>query len=440
MFYRVFMDTNIYDGANYSFRNAMFQCLREYATKDELCLVVNSIIEGEVRSHIRDRIKEQITKLNKVVTDRTFAAFKHLAPFMDIIEKKNPDDWIDACDKEFSTLLNDCKAEKISVNGVGVEKIVSDYFIQAPPFEAKKPYEFKDAIAVSSLLLDIHSSLENRKKSENMNMDDLLYCVISNDKGFVAAVNAGLSEAEREYIRIFPELKNFVGYITLMNRQAEFLKAYLLSDCAQDEMVETVRNAIDNTVIDISLESGEFIDEQDIIDVEEISFQPYILGIYEEDGTALSAKVALDANCVVKVWYKYTDEDNSYWDKEDSTYLWKTEVEKEGRYQVELEVVISINIEGCRVPDDWNVNDDYDYADNVIEFDDYLDVPARLDLDETNLVDEEIVEQTEPFFEYEHDGEVFKEKAVTICPDCGEPIGIQNDGGNGFCINCAYKH
>ena len=99
MFYRVFMDTNIYDGANYSFRNAMFQCLREYATKDELCLVVNSIIEGEVRSHIRDRIKEQITKLNKVVTDRTFAAFKHLAPFMDIIEKKNPDDWIDACDK-----------------------------------------------------------------------------------------------------------------------------------------------------------------------------------------------------------------------------------------------------------------------------------------------------------------------------------------------------
>jgi len=434
------MDTNIYDGANYSFRNAMFQCLREYASKDELCLVVNSIIEGEVRSHIRDRIKEQITKLNKVITDRTFASFKYLDPFIDIVKKKNPEDWIDVCDREFSALLSDCKSERISVNGIGVENIVADYFTQAPPFETKKPDEFKDAIAVSSLLLDIHSSLKNRKKTQSMNMDDLLYCVISNDKGFVAAVNAGLSETEREYIRIFPELKKFVNYTTLMNRQAEFLKAYLLSDCAQDEIVETVRHAIDSTVIDISLESGEYIDEQDTIDIEEISFQPYILGLYEEDGVALSAKVALDVSCIIKVWYKYTDEYNSYWDKEDSAYLWKTEVEKEGRYQVEFEVVTSIDIENCRVPDDWNVNDDYDYADNSIKFDDYIDVPARLDLDETNLVDEEILEQTEPFFEYEYDGEVVKEKAVTFCPDCGQPIGIQNDGGNGFCINCAHKH
>ena len=56
--------------------------------------------------------------------------------------------------------MNDCKSERILVNGIGVEKIVTDYFTQAPPFEAKKPDEFKDAIAVSSLLLDIHSSLE----------------------------------------------------------------------------------------------------------------------------------------------------------------------------------------------------------------------------------------------------------------------------------------
>ena len=26
------------------------------------------------------------------------------------------------------------------------------------------------------------------------------------------------------------------------------------------------------------------------------------------------------------------------------------------------------------------------------------------------------------------------------CPDCGCRIGIENDGGNGFCINCAPNH
>ena len=26
------------------------------------------------------------------------------------------------------------------------------------------------------------------------------------------------------------------------------------------------------------------------------------------------------------------------------------------------------------------------------------------------------------------------------CPDCGQPIGIHNDGGNGFCAECAKHH
>lgn len=33
-----------------------------------------------------------------------------------------------------------------------------------------------------------------------------------------------------------------------------------------------------------------------------------------------------------------------------------------------------------------------------------------------------------------------KEKPYTICPDCGVKITSQNDGGNGFCIDCAEKH
>ena len=27
-----------------------------------------------------------------------------------------------------------------------------------------------------------------------------------------------------------------------------------------------------------------------------------------------------------------------------------------------------------------------------------------------------------------------------ICPDCGKPIGLINDGGNGFCSDCASSH
>ena len=27
-----------------------------------------------------------------------------------------------------------------------------------------------------------------------------------------------------------------------------------------------------------------------------------------------------------------------------------------------------------------------------------------------------------------------------MCPDCGEYFGLETDGGNGFCIKCAWKH
>ena len=49
MFYRVFLDTNIYDGANYSFHNFAFEKMREYAAIGDLALVINSVIEGELK-------------------------------------------------------------------------------------------------------------------------------------------------------------------------------------------------------------------------------------------------------------------------------------------------------------------------------------------------------------------------------------------------------
>ena len=27
-----------------------------------------------------------------------------------------------------------------------------------------------------------------------------------------------------------------------------------------------------------------------------------------------------------------------------------------------------------------------------------------------------------------------------MCPDCGNKFGLEDDGGNGFCVNCAWKH
>ena len=41
---------------------------------------------------------------------------------------------------------------------------------------------------------------------------------------------------------------------------------------------------------------------------------------------------------------------------------------------------------------------------------------------------------------YETGEEEYLEGAYTTCPDCGCKINFENDGGNGFCINCAPEH
>ncbi len=42
--------------------------------------------------------------------------------------------------------------------------------------------------------------------------------------------------------------------------------------------------------------------------------------------------------------------------------------------------------------------------------------------------------------ETEHNERIEEPGEFGYCPDCGTPLDIENDGGNGFCVNCAWNH
>lgn len=52
----VFLDSNIYDAANYSFGNPQFSKLSELIYQDHVTLLINSVVEGEVKKHIKERM------------------------------------------------------------------------------------------------------------------------------------------------------------------------------------------------------------------------------------------------------------------------------------------------------------------------------------------------------------------------------------------------
>ena len=155
MYYKVFLDTNIYDGANYSFHNAMFSLLRKMTEDGALQLKINSVVEGEVKKHIGRDVKVAAKKLLEAVKDRSLSSFRNIPSFQDYLMIPNPKDWVQKAEEEFEEFLISCNCDRISINGIDVEKIMENYFNQKWPFEAAKTDEFKDAFIVASIIKDI---------------------------------------------------------------------------------------------------------------------------------------------------------------------------------------------------------------------------------------------------------------------------------------------
>lgn len=416
MLYKVFLDTNIYDGANYSFHNALFSALRNKAASDELELHINSVVEGEVKAHISRDVKRAAKELSQAISHRSLAGFRKLSSFQEKLSIPKPNEWVQTALDEFQHFLSDCCVKKITVNGIDVEKIVKDYFEQNSPFEEKKPDEFKDAIAVASIVQEIGKMGENE-----------LYCVVSDDNGFRLAVE---QYSASEDVKTFDKLQGLTDYLARQDQRAQKLKEYLESEQAQDLLVTTITEAIEAATLDVE-RIEYFAEDLDVIDIDDIQYKTYIISVYSEENTA---KVSIEAKCRVKVYFKYTDEDESYYDKEDHAYWWQKIVELEDTYEVKISITASFDISQC-----YNgVNED----DECVEFLEYLDAPEQIDLEEDMLIECEELSNTGPFHdEYDPDeGRMMREYADTICPDCGRPIGIGNDGGNGFCINCAGRH
>ena len=320
MYYKVFLDTNIYDGANYSFHNAMFSLLRKMTEDGALQLKINSVVEGEVKKHIGRDVKVAAKKLLEAVKDRSLSSFRNIPSFQDYLMIPNPKDWVQKAEEEFEEFLISCNCDRISINGIDVEKIMENYFNQKWPFEAAKTDEFKDAFIVASIIKDIIGTEDVLGITE-----DQTYCVISNDKGFRAALEQGTVGIED--VRIFPGLKEFTDYLAEKDNYAQHIKAFIESGNADDEIQEAVKEAINSA--DISVESLFWdIEELDILDIDEIEYTPYIISVYDEG----IAKVSFAVTCKVTVYYKYTDENESYYDKEDQCYLWQKIVELEEEY------------------------------------------------------------------------------------------------------------
>lgn len=116
----------------------------------EVKLLTCSICSNEVKMHIKADVEEIIREVNKN-QERYFFALKSDTRYKDSYIRVDEVQAIQSLTSGFENYLSRVEAEVFPIEGIGIEELMEDYYHMNPPFEPKKPKEFKDAIMIKAL-------------------------------------------------------------------------------------------------------------------------------------------------------------------------------------------------------------------------------------------------------------------------------------------------
>lgn len=372
MHYTVFLDTNIYENASFSFSNGVFTRLRELGKAGTVRLQTNSMVESEVLLHIEAQVRDAVTNLKGAAAQRSLAAFRKLTPYEALLSIPEAECWIEALKNEYRALLAECSCEMIPLNGIDVVGIVEDYRSKRYPFQSRKPNEFKDAMIIRSIL----------KAVEEVKADEY-YLVASEDKGFRKAIKA---KCRADYIQVFPNLPALLEFIMERESLVSRIKAHIEQS---EEAVHRIQSAVEEAVrsadIDITTVT-DYIEEIDLESVENIQCTASIIALY---GTVVIA--AIRGKCQVCVTYRYVDEEQSCYDREDQCYLWTTTIERQDTAMVEVNLTASFDVSNSVLRG----------KEGAITFLEYIDLPDAIQISEKCLISSKVLSVNGPFDEDE---------------------------------------
>lgn len=390
--YNVLLDTNVFVKSQYDFERNSLLNLRKYSEKGVVSLYTNNIIIREVKYHIEAEVgllaqqaKNAIKKHGQLVNGITVSAYESIKQIL----LDAPHNLLN----RFDTYMAD--AVVLSNENLSMIELFDDYFAHNAPFEDRqeKKSEFPDAVIIMSIKR-FATSLEN----------DVLH-VVTDDRGWHNAL------ADTENIVLHQDIKTF---LTLVAKQEEELYQRIVSYIG--EQVESLQDYAADWLTDqdwaFAVEEISICfecDEIDEITIADVKLVPDGVGYIDlNEGNAV---VTLSGIANLKLDFSYIDHTEESYDKED--HVWYNT--KYGDGLMEIEVPISCSVTTLL---------------NGEGFD--MDVPEYDQIDKSTLtiVDYELNERIDKLYGPYYD----------ICPDCGERIGLHNDGGNGFCSRCAHKH
>lgn len=400
----VFIDANIYIATRYVFDRVHFATLQDLIKENKVNLLYTTATEGEVLQHIRKDISGAVDAYNRTLKKEAKYLLNQGSFKLSKIDKTEAIKLVESKFNEFISLNN---VHLIPLNPLNAEELMDDYFKQNPPFESKKPSEFKDAIIINAL-----------KKYQDSTGQEI--CIVSNDEGFRKAFEGD------DHFETFDKISAFLDYSQKQEKYYAALEEFIASKVVNGEFNDDIKAYLET--FDISrgnYRKWECIDHS-IDDIEcELSF-------IDIKGEGVIAYVDVTVNVDAEI--RYRDEDSSYYDTEEGRYLFEKYVTVDELHQLIVEIAIKCDI--CKDEDNidcdvYNDGDDIELIDfSLVEDDTY----PTLDLDNETMIGYDEIDSEDESETEDH--------GIIRCSECGKMIGKESNvagydyEGNPLCEDC----
>lgn len=390
--FNVFIDTNIFIKNKFTFHAGPMNSLKKYCQKGYCTLFTNSIILREVEKHIKADVGKLATQAKNAIKKKPELVNAISAHEVDVIvdKLKAAPEMLLAQFRAFSE-----DAICLPIDNLSLASVFDDYFNVVPPFENKedKKAEFPDAVAIMSI------------KRYLQETEDASMCIVSEDEGWKNAfeglenvriytdIQSLLTEISKEE-KLYKQIAQYVGEHVV--ELASVVEGWLYEqDCSS--LIEDIGPCIECDTLE-DLQIGAIIITPHSVD--------YI------DAENKYAVVGFSGTAAAVIDFSYLDHTEEVYDRED--HAWLNTISGSGSIEVKVPFTGTVTV---LLSDEGG---DMDFKDPNLDAIDWDDVEwTVLEMKEHRAKDD-------PYYD--------------ICPDCGKQIGIHNDGGNGFCIDCAPNH
>ena len=383
-----FLDTNAFDDARFSYDDGgILNRMMGYSKDEKLVILFSSIVKREAFSYIETKLNEFARQAKNQIKDNNAikAAPKRLSNEIIDTILEIPTEAKSFLERFFET------ATEIPDMEIPAHILFDKYFKKEAPFEDKKKNEFPDAA--------IAYGLENYAS----NNADLQIYVVSNDQGFRKSI---------EHIDNIIVLQNPRDLLDLVSQRDTNYQEII--DCVSKSLPE-LEQQIENDLTDIDWSFADRTIDKTIsfnfiesVNVDKIATSKICVEYIDTEER--ETQVALYGSALVSLDFEYTDFSREWYDE-----LYHVRVGTEnGRGKCSLSARYSASLTG------WNSN-----KDALWEF----------QLDNVELENSPFLASSQLSLYCEE-----AEWPDYYCPDCGQPIELENDGGNGFCSICATNH